>query len=96
VSTAGGTSPRFSPRGDEIFYRSPASDIMAAPVTASEDHFSTGPPRKLFTAGINDDWRDYDVTPDGQRFLLARPADAGDTPLIVVLGFDRTLKPASP
>jgi serine/threonine protein kinase/Tol biopolymer transport system component len=96
VSTAGGTSPRFSPRGDEIFYRSPASDIMAVPVTASGDGFSTGPPRRLFAAGINDDWRDYDVTPDGQRFLLARPADAGDTPLVVVLGFDPTLRPASP
>jgi Tol biopolymer transport system component len=96
VSTAGGTYPRWSPRGDEIFYRSPAGDIMTAPVTGSDDRFATGPPRKLFAAGIvNTGWRDYDVTPHGQRFLLARPAAAGDPPLIVVLGFDRTLTPAS-
>ena len=91
VSTAGGTSPRWSPRGDELFYRSPTNEIMVAPVTASDDRFTTGTPRTLLAANINDDWRDDDVAPDGQRFQLARPVDAGDAPLIVVLGFDRTL-----
>jgi Tol biopolymer transport system component len=96
VSTGGGTSPRWSPRGDELFYRSPANEIMAAPVSVSEGRFSTGAPVSLFAAGINDQQRDYDVTPDGKRFVLARPVDTGDAPLVVVLGFDRTLRAASP
>jgi eukaryotic-like serine/threonine-protein kinase len=95
VSTGGGTSPRFSPRGDEVFYRSPADEIMAAPVSVSGGRFSSGPPVPLFGAGITDEQRDYDVTPDGTRFILARPADTADAPLIVVLGFDRTLRAAS-
>jgi Tol biopolymer transport system component len=96
VSTAGGTSPRWSPRGDELFYRSPANEIMGVPVSVSGGRFSSGPPVSLFAAGIDDEQRDYDVTPDGKRFLLARPADTADAPLVVVLGFDRTLKAASP
>jgi Tol biopolymer transport system component len=96
VSTGGGTSPRWSPRGDELFYRSPTNEIVAAPVSVSSGRFSTGTPVSLFAAGVNDEQRDYDVTPDGKRFLLARPADTADTPLVVVLGFDRTLQPALP
>ena len=32
VSTAGGSSPRWSHRGDELFYRSLSDDFMAARV----------------------------------------------------------------
>lgn len=95
VSTAGGTSPRWSPRGNELFYRSLTDEIMAAPVSVSDGRFSTGAPVSLFAAGIGDEQRDYDVTPDGTRFVLARPADTADAPLVVVLGFDRTLRAAS-
>jgi Tol biopolymer transport system component len=96
VSTGGGTSPRFSPRGDELFYRSLTNEIMTAPVSVSDGRFATGAPVSLFAAGIDDQQRDYDVTPDGKRFVLARPADTVDAPLVVVLGFDQTLKAASP
>jgi Tol biopolymer transport system component len=96
VSTGGGTSPRWSPRGDELFYRSLADEIMAAPISVSEGRFSSGAPVSLFAAGIGDEQRDYDVGPDGQRFLLARPVDTSDAPLVVVLGFDQTLRRPSP
>jgi Tol biopolymer transport system component len=96
VSAEGGTSPRWSPRGGELFYRSPANEIMAVSVSASDSRFSSGAPTRLFAAGIDDQQRDYDVTPDGQRFLLARGADTADAPLIVVLGFDQTLRTPSP
>ncbi|MCG6920392.1 MAG: serine/threonine-protein kinase [Acidobacteria bacterium] len=95
VSTKGGTSPRWSPRGGELFFRSQGNQMMAAPVSISDGRFSTGAPIPLFAAGIGDEQRDYDVTPDGQRFLLARPADTAGAPLVVVLGFDQTLKDAS-
>jgi Tol biopolymer transport system component len=95
VSTGGGTSPRWSPRGDELFYRSLTDEIMAAPVSVSDGRFATGAAVSLFAAGIDDQQRDYDVTPDGTRFVLARPADTADAPLVVVLGFDQTLGAAS-
>ena len=53
--------------------------------------FQVGRPRDLFSgpyADVTDDRLMFDVTPDGQRFLLARPTDAGNAPLVVVLGFD--------
>ncbi len=96
VSTRGGTSPRWSSRGDELFYRSPANEIMAVTASTSNGRFSSGAPVSLFVAGINDEQRDYDVAPDGQRFLLARSGDTAEAPLIVVLGFDRTLTTAPP
>ena len=68
---------------------------MTVPVSVSDGRFATGAPAKLFDAGIDDQQRDYDVTPDGKGFILARPADTADAPLVVVLGFDQTLKAAS-
>jgi len=95
VSAEGGTTPRWSPRGDELFYRAPTGELMAVPVSPTKDRFSSGTPVALFAAGIGYDQRDYDVTPDGQKFLLARPADTVDAPLVVVLGFDQTLQPGA-
>jgi Tol biopolymer transport system component len=92
VSLEGGTSPCWSPGGDELFYRSITNEIVSAAISAGKGQFSTGAPVALFDAGIIGVWRDYDVTPDGRRFLLNRPADTGDAPLVVVLGFGQALE----
>jgi len=70
VSPNGGFQPRW--RGDqrEIFYLTYADEIMAASVDAEGDELVFGEPRVLFKApilGFNDL---YDVTSDGQRFLV--------------------------
>lgn len=70
VSPNGGFQPRW--RGDqrEIFYMTHADEIMAASVDAEGDELIFGEPRVLFKApilGFNDL---YDVTSDGQRFLI--------------------------
>jgi hypothetical protein len=70
VSLDGGYQPRW--RGDqrEIFYVTDADEIMAASVDADGDELVFGEPRSLFKApilGFNDL---YDVTRDGQRFLI--------------------------
>jgi eukaryotic-like serine/threonine-protein kinase len=71
VSTDGGALPRWSPRGDEVFFRSgPARTAMAAVAVKAEPEFTPAPPTVLF------DLRGYDspfsVAPDAQRFLLLR------------------------
>jgi serine/threonine-protein kinase len=66
VSTGGGTSPRWS-RSGELFYKN--GDKMMAVKVETGAEFRPGAPRMLFEkAGA------YDVTPDGKRFLMVRPA----------------------
>ncbi|MBI3933362.1 MAG: PD40 domain-containing protein, partial [Acidobacteria bacterium] len=74
ISTDGGQEPVWNPKGGELFYRS-GSKIMAVDVNTKAG-FSAGKPRMLFdgpyvpTAGS---LPAYDVSPDGQRFLMLKP-----------------------
>jgi len=76
VSSEGGDEPVWSPRGGEIFYRQ-GPRMIAVPVsTASGVTLST--PAVLFEGRydvdpFNNDATNYDVTRDGQRFLMIRP-----------------------
>ena len=74
ISRAGGTEPRWRHDGKEIFYLGPTGVLMAVPVDAG-DTFSSGTPVELFQvrgrAPISStDLFTYDVTRDGQRFLV--------------------------
>lgn len=73
VSAKGGSEPRWSGNGRELFFTS-GGKMMAVAVPPGPV-FSPGPPRALFSV---DGYRyarnrpQYDVTPDGQRFLMIR------------------------
>jgi hypothetical protein len=76
VSRAGGTNIKWGPNGKELFYIE-GSRLMAADVSASAT-FEAGAPRVVFTPPGT--FIDYDVSADGQRFLLImldREAEAG-------------------
>jgi Tol biopolymer transport system component len=79
VSGSGGTQPRWSPDGREIYFLSAASDLMAAAVDAGGSRFEVGDVRPLFRvnmfAGPRHGLYGYDVSPDGKRFLVN---DAGE------------------
>lgn len=74
LSTEGGSSPCWSRDGREIFYQSD-NKIVVVPVTTTPE-FRAGSPIVLFDRGK--DVFGYDVTPDGQRFVIAE--DAGTEP----------------
>jgi eukaryotic-like serine/threonine-protein kinase len=88
VSTNGGAEPLWSPNGRELFYRAQTTDrqqFFSAAVT-SLSPFRTDTPRLLFenktfeydnTVPI----RSWNVSPDGQRFLLLRFAPGTDKPV---------------
>jgi serine/threonine-protein kinase len=79
VSAEGGVEPHWSPNG-EIFFRS-GTRVLAVDVSARPD-LVVGTPRMLFEGPyvLSAIWdRNYDVTPDGQRFLMVRQDDAGDS-----------------
>jgi Tol biopolymer transport system component len=65
VSIAGGLNPKWRGDGRELFYRT-TSGLMVAAIQPSPHGIRAGTPRELFTAQIFG----YDVTADGQRFLV--------------------------
>jgi hypothetical protein len=72
VSTGGGTQPLWARNGRELFYRS-AGAVMAVPVEAGPN-FVAGNPTVLFQGeyAATRGGRNYDVTPDGRRFLMLK------------------------
>jgi serine/threonine protein kinase len=90
VSRGGGTEPRWRGDGKEIFYIGPKSMLTAVSVD-TRDSFSSGNPTPLFRTQIraqvsSTDQFSYDVTKDGQRFLVnkyAKPAQVA--PLHIIL-----------
>jgi hypothetical protein len=90
VSTAGGTLPRWRADGKELFYRAADSRLMAAEVAAKGASFGVKRVAPLF-GPIGD--HSYDVSADGQRFLL--PVSVGgetDPPLTVVQNWTAGIK----
>ena len=83
VSTTGGTEPVWSDNGDELFYRN-RDDMMAVTVNTNPT-FEAGAPRVLFTGDYDVDLSggglggiaNFDVTSDGQRFVMV--SGNGDT-----------------
>jgi Tol biopolymer transport system component len=96
ISTEGGTEPAWNPNGRELFYRS--GDRMMAVDIATQPGFAAGKPRMLFEgpyepAPITNP--NYDVSPDGQRFLMLKPVEreqAVPTQINVVLNWFEELK----
>jgi hypothetical protein len=77
VSTAGGITPRWSPRGDEIFFLDLEWNMTAARVTTTPTFATRGIQRLFPAAGmvtLATSRRNFDVTADGQRFLVVQPA----------------------
>jgi Tol biopolymer transport system component/predicted Ser/Thr protein kinase len=96
ISTEGGTEPVWNPNGRELFYRS--GDKMMAVDIATQPGFAAGTPRMLFE-GLYDPapypLANYDVSPDGQRFLMLKPTEheqAAPTQINVVLNWFEELK----
>jgi len=76
VSRGGGSEPRWRTDGREIFYIGPRGTLTAVPVY-SKGTFSGGNPVPLFRTQLRaqvsvTDLFTYDVTKDGQRFLVNR------------------------
>jgi hypothetical protein len=92
VSTSGGTRPVWARNGRELLFLDGLSALTAVPVDTSGATFSAGNPSKVLEARYFalPGPRPYDVTSDGQRFLMikntATAADEKTNPasLIVV------------
>jgi serine/threonine protein kinase len=89
VSDSGGSLPRWRRDGKELIYLAANGALLAIP-TRTTGGFEAGSPAVLFTANPPPD--DYDVSPDGRRFLFQERAPERDVPLTVVVNWTSELK----
>jgi eukaryotic-like serine/threonine-protein kinase len=100
ISTEGGREPVWSPNGRALFYR--CGNKMMAVDIATQPGFTVGRPRMLFEGQYQPapgSFPNYDVAPDGQRFLMLKPveqAQAAPTQINVVLNWFEELKQKVP
>ena len=92
ISTDGGWEPRWPANGEELFYR--YQDKLMAVSIQTEPELKVERPRILFKmpqAQMARWW--YDVTPDGQQFVMTKRSESGvPTQLNVVQNWFKELK----
>jgi hypothetical protein len=87
VSNEGGSAPRWRRDGRELFYADDNGRLIAVPVR-SLDPPSFGTPEALFATRLEEaSDRQYDVFPDGRRFLLNRSVAEKGEAISIVLGW---------
>jgi|HubBroStandDraft_2_1064218.scaffolds.fasta_scaffold00421_7 serine/threonine protein kinase/Tol biopolymer transport system component len=89
ASSLGGHWPRWSRDGKQLYFISMRNEMMSVEIYEKNDSIEVGHPERLFayrpsvriyrTGMIN-----YDVSPDGKRFLVVVAADENNRPLTVV------------
>lgn len=93
ISTDGGTEPVWRRDGRELFYRS--HDRMMSVSTQTAPSFRAGEPETLFEQPFQlDQWgkANYDVSLDGERFLMVRTTPSTTTCLPVIVNWFDELK----
>ena len=90
----GGGEPLWSPDGKELFYRI-GDRVMAIPVQ-TRSTFKASTPKILFersylSSSATIGYQYYDISPDGQRFLMIKEKE-GETQINVVLNWFEELK----
>jgi Tol biopolymer transport system component len=104
ISTAGGLNPAWARNGRELFYLDPRSSgryAMMAMDFAAGGAFLASTPHALFegTLETSSAVRSYDLTPDGQYFIILRREKTPDehvSKLNVVLHWSEELKRRAP
>jgi len=98
ISTSGGTRPLWARSGTELFYLDGAGAMTRVAVQTAPT-FSAGTPAKVFDTRYYNggSGRAYDVSPDGQRFLMIKASGTEQAPsMVVVLNWLEELKAKLP
>jgi hypothetical protein len=90
ISNDGGTGPRWRKDSKELFFAQPDGKIMSVDIAVNGNALQASQPKILFTTlGARPS---FDVTPDGQRFLVAEPEKNSEPPFTVILNWEALLK----
>jgi eukaryotic-like serine/threonine-protein kinase len=87
VSYSGGRCPRWKKDGTELFYVRGDNTLMAVPVELRSDTVVAGRETALFQTPFREDSVAYDVTRDGDRFLVATLSSTSRKPFALVVGW---------
>ena len=94
ISTQGGSDPRWSGDGRELFYLSPETRVMRVEIS-TEPSFTAGLPEVLIDSRLHPSIQRsrYLVTPDASRFLVLSPLERESMlPTTVVVNWPETLR----
>jgi serine/threonine-protein kinase len=94
VSETGGTEPVWGRTGSELFFRSQNGSMMAASYEG-DPSFAVVNRQELFSAlgfGADPVHASYDISPDDQRFLMARTRGASGDLILVQNWFGEMLR----
>ncbi len=97
VSTEGGFAPLWSPQGGELFYRH-GDKVMVVRVI-SDPELKLSRPEVLFESNHRmggNYGHEYDISPDGQRFLMVQESAERKNKLVVVQNWFEELKRLAP
>ena len=96
VSTNGGTYPVWRRDGSELFFVAPDGQMMSSAVKTGGTEFQFGAPKPLFKTRMLawiTNFHEYDVSPDGQRFLIGTlVGEPKAPPPTVILNWSAILK----
>jgi Tol biopolymer transport system component len=86
VSTGGGYDVRWRGDGKELYYESLDGRVVAVAVQPGPDGVRADSPRDLFSANfVQSSLHEFDVTSDGQRFLMILEPKAQSTDRLTVV-----------
>ncbi len=91
VSQNGGTEPRWRSDGKELFFFAPDNRLIAAQVKIDGESFEVGEFRPLFQARLMGVGFRYDVSKDGQRFLVNSGIPGELTPITLLTNWTSEL-----
>ena len=96
ISSDGGTEPLWARDGKEIFFRN-EDKLMVVAIDTSEG-FQHSAPRALFSGNFETDPNvpNYDVHPDGDRFVMIRAPEMQALEIHVVVNWFQELKRLAP
>ncbi len=87
VSTTGGRVVRWRNDGRELFYLTPDNRLTSVELRIDGSTPEIVRTQALFVANVKGEGLSYDVTGDGQRFLMNTAGDEGLTPLNVTVNW---------
>jgi Tol biopolymer transport system component len=91
VSRSGGQTPRWRRDGKELFYLAPDGSLMSVTMTLSPA-LEVGSERRLFVVANRTAYDVFDVSPDGQRFLINTSPVTDSAPITVILNWQSALR----
>jgi len=99
ISSGGGLEPKWRRDSRELFYLAADRSLMSVAVHSTDSSLEVGRPVRLFETRLstvpnaNYTRNQYDVAPDGQRFLINEPSgDASASPITVVVNWPAAVK----